>query len=94
VFAATLVLLALLASPMTAQRSILDGRADELEAASKAGSAARALECVLSSGGGMELDFRREDVYHSVEQGRFHARAGKRLIEVDGVFHGDKAEPV
>lgn len=93
-FGATIVLVSLLAASLAQERSVLDGRADELETASKAESAARALEGALSSGGRMEFDFRREGVYHSVERGVLHARAGERLVEVRGVFHEDRSEPV
>ena len=60
----------------------------------KAESAARALESMLNSGGGMRFDFRRENIYYSVEHGTFHARHDDKLIEIGGVFHDDESEPV
>lgn len=91
---ATLVLLSLLAASLAAEESLLRDRAEELGAVTKAEAAARAVECMLNGGGGMEFDFRREGVYHSVENGHFHASCDDRMIEIGGVFRDDRSEPV
>jgi len=93
IFGSTLALLSLLTASLMAEESLLRDRAEQLGAVSRAESAARALECMLNSGGGMEFDFRREGVYYSVEDGHLHARYDVKMIEVGGIFREDKAEP-
>ena len=93
IFGATIAIISIIAASLAAEGTVLRDRAGELEMAVKAESAARAVESMLRCGD-MELDFREEGVYHSVEHGRFHARCGDRMTEVGGVFRHDASEPV
>lgn len=93
IFSTTLALLSLLATALATEEASLRDKAEDLEMAVKADSAARALESALNSGG-IQFDFRDEGVYYSVEHGRFHAHHEGKLIEVGGVFRDSKDEPV
>jgi archaellin len=94
VFAASLAVISLLAGLLILQGREIAGKAEETVKISRAESAARAAEVAYRSGGELSVDFRDEDVSHSVENGRFHVEHDGRLIEIGGVFYDDAAEPV
>jgi hypothetical protein len=66
--------------------SALGKKLSEVGTASAAESSARAAEVAYRCGLRMEIESRIED--------KLYARAGDKLIEVDGVFYYDPSEPV
>lgn len=87
-FVLELALVTTIALSMLAQKSVVEGKLSGAALASRAEGSARAAEVAVRCGLEMEksMESRIED--------RLHARAGGRLIEVEGIFEYDAREPV
>lgn len=92
-FAATLGLIFILASALSAQHAKIVQSISQQQEISKAKKAARAVETWLNNGKVMPLDFRDENISFRLEE-RFLVDYDEKTIEVEGVFIDDEAEPV
>lgn len=87
-FLLDIALVSTIALSMLAQKSGVEGKMAEAALASKAEGSARAAEVAIRCGLEME-----KSMESRIEES-LHARAGDRLIEVEGIFRYDGREPV
>jgi hypothetical protein len=92
-FAATLALVFILVSALEAQHSSILASMENQVQIAKAKKAARTVESWLNNGRMTELDFTNENLSFRIEE-RFIVDYNSRVIEVEGVFRDDPAEPV
>lgn len=92
-FAATLALVFILASALSAQHAKIIQSMKGQHEISKAKKAARAVETWLNNGKGIGMDFKEENISFRLEE-RFLVDFNRKTIEVEGVFIDDEAEPV
>jgi hypothetical protein len=93
-FGVSLAVVSALAIALIAHEGSARNKIDGMERINAAESATRAVEAMLNSGSDMRFDFRDEDIYYSVEQGKFHVIYEGKAIEVGGVFADDDSKPV
>ncbi|NYZ74414.1 class III signal peptide-containing protein [Candidatus Micrarchaeota archaeon] len=93
-FGATLAVVMVLAGALIAHEKAARDKIDDVERINAAESAARAVEAMLNSGSDMRFDFRDENIFYSVEQGKFHIVHEGKAIEVGGVFADDDSKPI
>jgi Fe-S cluster assembly ATPase SufC len=94
VFTATIAVMSILTGALIAQNEVAQERIDEIEHIQKAEAAARALEAWMNSGITMKFGFHNEDVLYRIENDSFHVSHEGKIIEIGGVFHNDRSEPL
>ena len=94
VFAATMVVISMLAAAVLAQHESSQEKAGDMERIHKAESAARAVEAWMNTGIDMEFDFHKEDISYRIEGNSFHVTHKGNVIEIRGIFKGDDVEPL